>query len=133
MRRATTLCLLLCAPLLAACGTATSTSSFHGAEHEVAQTLANLQSDATATDQRKVCERDLAASIVAKLGGKSGCEAALKTQLSELDGTELNVVSVHLSGTTATAKATSVYSGKKKETTVALVHEGGKWKISALQ
>ncbi len=133
MRRSITICLLLLTPLIAACGTTTSTSNFHGTEHEVAQTIANLQSDATSAEQKKVCENDLAASVVTKLGGKHGCEAALKSQLAEVDGTEATVEAVHLSGTTATAKVRSVYHGKKKQATVTLVQEGGKWKISALQ
>jgi hypothetical protein len=77
MRRPlTTLCLVLCAPLLAACGTAgsTSTSGFTGVKREVAQGIASLQSDAAGVEQKKVCTEDLSASVVKRLGGTKGCQ-----------------------------------------------------------
>jgi hypothetical protein len=129
---------LLCAPLIAlglsACGTAVTTSSFHGAEHEVAQTIANLQTDATAGEQNKICSRDLAASVVARLGGSSGCQAAIKNQLSEIDSLELSVQSIKLdaSGKSATAAVKSTRSGKKTPGTLALVKEGDNWKVAGL-
>ena len=50
MRRLLALALACCSCALgaAACGTTTSTAGFKGAEHEVAQTIADLQSDVTA-------------------------------------------------------------------------------------
>lgn len=124
---------LACSLPLAACGVTTSTAGFKGTEHDVAQTIANLQSDVTASEQKKVCDNDLAAAVVSRLGGAAGCQAAVKERLSEIDDTELTVESVKVSGNTATASVKSVYSGKKKLRTVALVKEGGKWKISAVQ
>ena len=134
MRRLTALALLSLCPLtVAACGTTTSTAGFKGTEHDVAQTVANLQSDITAGEQKKVCERDLAAPVVTKLGGESRCESTIKDQISEIDNTELEVESVKLSGATATAQVKSVYGGKKRrKATVSLAEEGGKWKIASL-
>jgi hypothetical protein len=133
MRRVMTILLLLCVPAISACGTTTSTSSFHGTEHAVAQTIANLQSDVTSAEQKKICTNDVSASVVRKLGGQKGCEAAVKSQVAEIDNTEVTVEAVHVAGTSATAKVRSVYRGKKRSSTVALVQEGGKWKVSALQ
>ncbi len=101
---------------------------------KVAQTIANLQSDITSGEQKKICGTDLAAAVVvAKLGGKSACESAVKDQVAEIDNTELEVESVKVSGETATAKVKSVYAGKKvPEASVSLVKEGGKWKIASL-
>jgi hypothetical protein len=127
---------LLCAPLLAlslaACGSTVSTSSFKGEQHEVAKTVANLQSDATAGDEKKVCARDLAASVVSKLGGKKGCESALKIQLAEIDNVEASVKSIHLASgaKTATARVKSTYAGKRRTGTLSLVKEGSAWKVS---
>ena len=133
MRHLATICsVLLCVPL-AACATSASTSKFHGAEHSVAQTVANLQSDVTGGEQKKICENDLAAGVVTKLGGKKGCETAIKSQLSEIDSTEVQVESVHVEGGRASATVKSVHKGKKKESTLTLLLESGKWKISALQ
>jgi len=134
MRRALALsCLPLCGLVLSACATTTSTGSFKGTQHAVAQTIANLQADVTAGEQAKICAQDLAAKVVGELGGKRGCEAAIKEQLAEVDGTEANVESVQVNGTSATARVKSTVSGKKSITTVVLLEEGGKWKISALR
>lgn len=153
MRRALVLLspLLACAPLgalgLAACGAAVSTASFKGEQHEVAQTVANLQTDATAGEEQKICANDLASAVVARLGGTKGCEAAIKSQLGQIDNLELSVQSVTLAShhapsthdaktpsaiDTASARVKSIHAGKSKQSTVSLVKEDGKWKISAL-
>ena len=62
--------LCMCVPVLAACGSTASTSGFKGVEHEVAQRVADLQSDATSSNREKICKNDLAAAIVTKLGGR---------------------------------------------------------------
>ena len=127
------LCLPASALALAACGTTTvSTSGFKGAQREVAQTISNLQADATAGEQGKICANDLDAALVARLGGKKGCEAAIKSQLAQVDNLEASVESVALAanGRTATAQVKSIREGKSHPSTVALVLEGGKWKIS---
>jgi hypothetical protein len=129
---------LLCLPLsglaLSACASTTSTAAFKGQQHEVAQTLANLQSHATAAEEKKICGEDLALAAIRRLGGAKRCEAAIKSQLAEVDSLEVTVESVQIAsdGTSATAEAVSVHEGKKRTSTVALVKEGGKWRISAL-
>jgi hypothetical protein len=119
---------------LSACGTSVSTSSFKGEQHAVAQTLANLQSHATASEQGKICSDDLAAAVVTRLGGKSGCESAIKAQLTEIENLELSVQSIVIapSARTATAQVRSTYKSKTKLGTLALVKEGGSWKVSGL-
>ena len=87
----------------------------------------------TASEQKKICTQDFAGKVVNSLGGTKGCEAALKEQLAEIDSTEANVEAVQVNGTTATAKVKDTVAGKKTLTTVVLVEEAGKWKISALQ
>ena len=135
MRRMLALaCLPLSAAALAACGTTTtSTSKFSGAEKEVAQTVADLQSDVTGGEQHKICTKDLAAGVVERLGGTKACEAAVKEQLSEIDSTEMEVQSVAVKGSTATAKVKTVYAGKKQIRTLTLNKEGDRWKIASLQ
>jgi hypothetical protein len=130
-----TVLVLACLPLVlgaAACGTTTSTSDFHGTQREVAQTIADLQSDVTSSDRKKICERDLAAGAVAKLGGQKACEAAVKNRLAEIDSTELKVESVTVDGEKATAKVKSVYGGDKRLRTVTLAKEGSRWRITAI-
>jgi hypothetical protein len=124
-------CLPLSALALSACATTTSTAKFKGTEHNVAQRIADLQSDETAGEEKKICANDLAASVVKRLGGQKGCEAAIKNQV--VDNTEAVVESVDVSGASATAKVKSTHGGRKRITTVAFVKEGSQWKISALQ
>jgi hypothetical protein len=128
------LCCCLSTLALAACAKTVSTAGFKGAEQEVAETIKNLQADATAGDQKKICADDVAASVVTRLGGTKGCEAAIKSQLSEIDSLEVTVQSIKVapSGTTATAQVKSVHEGKSAASTVALVKEGGKWKVSSV-
>jgi hypothetical protein len=128
------LCLPLSALALAACGNTVSTASFKGTQLEVAQAIANFQAAATAAEQKKICTEYLAAPLVARLGATKGCEAAIKSQLTEVDSLEATVESVTLApgGKTATAQVKSVREGKKATSTLALVDEGGKWKISGL-
>jgi hypothetical protein len=122
---------------LAACSKTLSITAFKGEEHAVAQTISNLQADVTAGDEQKICANDLAAPVAARLNASpGGCKQAIKNQLTELDNFEVAVQSVHLSTTgaqpTATAHVTSTYGGKTRASTLSLVKEGGKWKISSL-
>jgi copper chaperone CopZ len=128
------LCALVIAGALAACGSAVSTSSFKGEEHLVAQAIANLQSDATAGEERKICSNDLAAHVVARLGGAAACEATIKNQLKQVDSMDLTVQSVKLApaGSAASAQVKSIKAGKSSLRTLSLVKESDKWKISAL-
>ena len=125
----------LCAVALAACGKTVSTSGFQGPQHEVAQTISNLQADATAGEQKKVCANDVSATVVAKLGGAKGCEAAIKSQLAEVDSLEVSIQSVTVApgGATASANVKRTVGGKTRRGTVSLVKEGKAWKISAVQ
>jgi hypothetical protein len=127
------LCLTLLALGLAACGTTTSTSSFKGEEHAVAQAIANLQTNATALEHKKVCHEDLASSVVARLNrAPGGCEKALESQLKQIDSFEVTVESVHVEGTNASAQVKSIHEGKNRIETLTLVKEDGKWRISGV-
>jgi hypothetical protein len=138
LKRATA---LLCAPLLAlglsACAKTLSTSGLSGESKQAAETIKNLQSDVTAGEEKKICQKDLASTVVKSLSSaKGGCQQAIKDQLAEIDSFEVTIDSVQLGGTktarTATARVKSVYSGKKRTSTVSLVKESGKWKVSSL-
>jgi hypothetical protein len=116
------------------CGSTSSAGNFKGEQHNVAQTIADLQSDATSGEQGKICSHDLAAAVVQRLGGKKSCESAIKEQLQQVGNFETTVESVNVdpAGKTATAVVKSVYSGKSRETTVRLTKEGGRWKVDGL-
>jgi hypothetical protein len=124
----------LAALALGACGSTVSTSGFKGEQHAVAQTASDLQADATAGDQKKVCTNDLSAAVVARLGGRAACERVIKKRLSEIENLDVTIESIKLApgASTATAGVKSTYAGKKRTGTVTLVKEGGRWKVSAL-
>jgi hypothetical protein len=118
-----------------ACGTTVSTSSFSGEQHEVAQAIANFQSDASGGDEKKVCNNDLAGALVARLNSASGgCRQVLKDQLTEVESYDLTVdaVDVTAAGHAATARVRSIYGGKTRAATLSLVKEGGKWKLAGI-
>jgi hypothetical protein len=131
---------LLCASLsgvgLAACGNTVS-AAFKGEEHEVAQAISNLQTDATAGNEQKLCANDLASAVVTQLNAKGGCKQAIKNRLTDIDIFEVSVQSVQVKASggrrTASASVRSIYSGKTRASTLSLVKEGGKWKILSVQ
>ncbi|HUB36494.1 MAG TPA: nuclear transport factor 2 family protein [Solirubrobacteraceae bacterium] len=118
---------------LGGCGTSTtSTSGFKGEQHAVAQTIANLQSHGTALEAKKVCSQDLASTVVKPLNrATGGCVKAIEKQLKQVDSFEVTVESVKVSGATASAQVKSVHEGKQAISTVDLVKEGGRWRISS--
>lgn len=125
-------CSLALATGIGACGETASTSSFKGESHNVAQTVSDLQADATAGDQKKLCENDLAATLTTRLSSASGCKTVVKNQLHEIDALNMTIESIAVNGAGATAHVKSTYSGKSRITTLTLVKEGSRWKISGV-
>jgi len=128
----------LLAVLLAACGSSVATTSFKGEEHEVAQAISNLHTNASAGDEQKLCADDLAATVVGTLNrAPGGCNQAIKNQLAEIDNFEVTIRGVHVTSRgahpTATATVKSIKAGKSRPSTVTLVKEAGRWKVSGLQ
>jgi Domain of unknown function (DUF4878) len=118
---------------VAACGSTVSPGNFKGESQAVAQAISNFQSDATAGNQQKLCQNDLARPVQERLKSASGgCQQALKSQLQQIDNFDLTVESISVSGETATAKVKSTYSGKNRLGTIQLVKEGKSWKIASL-
>jgi len=124
----------LCVAGVTGCGTTTSTGSYKGESKKVAQTISNLQSDATGANASKICSRDLAASVVKRLEASgTSCKKALEGQLKEIDTYALSVESISVQGQDATARVKSTWSGKESVHEVSFVREGGSWKVSSLQ
>lgn len=127
-------CALALAVGVAACSGTTSTSSFKGESHNVAETVSNLETDATDLNQQKVCDNDLAATLTKRLGGSSGCQTSLKKQLREIDAFSLTIKSIEIfGGLKASATVTSTYSGKSRVSTLLLVKEDSHWKVFGMR
>lgn len=128
-------CAVLLVIGLSACATTVSTSGYKGEAKDVAQTVKNLQSDVTAGEEKKVCQNDLASSVVKSLSTtKGGCQQVIKNQLAEIASFEVSIRSIQVTSPakSAMARVTSKYSGKNRISTISLVKEAGKWKIAKL-
>jgi hypothetical protein len=126
----TALLVLALALGLSACAE-TGAGNFKGESHSVAQSVSDFQNDVSARDQKKLCENDLAAALKTSLKSTaSGCEAVLKKQLVEVDSPTLTIESIAVKGAVADARVKSTFSGKNRITTLTLVKEGSRWKIS---
>ncbi len=128
---------LLCTPLLAvgvsACASTTA-GTFKGEPKAIAQTISDLQTEATAGEAKKICANLLSSAVTARLrSAPGGCTQTIKDQLSQVDTLELTVQSIlPKSATSASAQVKSTYAGKAKISKVDLVKEDGQWKISKL-
>jgi hypothetical protein len=120
---------------VAGCGEATSTTSFKGEEHAVAQRVSTFQKDATEGSESKLCDNDLASALVAGLrrsaNGKE-CKEVLKEQVKDIEDPALTIKAVSVNGNTATATVKSTKAGKSHSYNLKLVKEGGAWKISGV-
>lgn len=121
---------LACAAALGACGETVSTSSFKGESRHVAETVSDFQKNATASDEQKLCANDLAKTLTKRLATAGGCQAVIKQQLGQVDALNLTVASIAVTGATAQARVKSTWAGKSRLSTLSLVKEGSRWKIS---
>jgi hypothetical protein len=120
---------------LAACGSAgtDSSSDFEGEQREVASAVEELQSAAADDDASEICQTLLARSLLDQIEGQGlRCTTAVNVALDATDTTELEVESVQVSGTTATARVTSGSGDNATTRTVRLSREGRNWKIASL-
>jgi hypothetical protein len=126
---------LVAALTLAACGGAGSDSSsdFEGEQREVASAVEDLQSAASDEDASEICRTLLAQSLLQELRSNGvECTTAVKKALDAADTTDLDVQSVQVNGTTATARVESGSGDSATTRDVRLAREGRNWKISAL-
>lgn len=118
---------------LGACGGTVTTSNFKGEAHAVAQRISDLQSDVSAVNEQKICEKDFSRAARARLSTAGiTCKEALKRQLGSIDAYELTVEKVAVSGATATARVRGIWSGKLRNSTLKLVREGGSWRVEGV-
>jgi hypothetical protein len=124
--------LLLCGALtLAACGGASPKRSD---ADRVRDTLAAFGQASAKHDYRRVCGELLAKPVIdsVRRAGLS-CESAMKSALQGVQSPQLEVGEVTIKGNRASAKVhTTAANQPASDDTVALVREGGDWKIGAL-
>jgi hypothetical protein len=124
--------LLLCGALtLAACGGASPKRSD---ADRVRDTLAAFGQASAKHDYRRVCGELLAKPVIDSVR-RAGltCESAMKTALEGVQAPKIEVRKVTINGDRASASVhTTAANQPPADDTVALVKEGGDWKIGAL-
>lgn len=130
------LALLLLAPALAGCGPAASSNNakdFKGTENAVAKTVDDFSSAVRNSDEKKICTDLLSRALVTRLDASSQkCTGAISDQLDAAGDTKLDVKAIRITGTRATATVVSKVDGHDRTQTLALVNEGGGWRLSGV-
>jgi hypothetical protein len=108
-----------------------SVSKFTGDQRAAAQTVEDLQSAANDSDETKICTRILARGLAARLAtGGHGCAEAVNAAIKDTDSTDMTVEAVRVTGDRATARVKFETGKKDRRANIALVREGGRWRIS---
>src|SRR5208283_5203028 len=103
---------------------------------DIATTISNFQSDAETNSPSKLCDNDLAPSVVARLSTAGHtCSSVISSQLKVVDSFNLSLAnnSIKVDGNTATAVVEDTQSGKTTHIdTITLVKSGSTWKIAGI-
>jgi ABC-type oligopeptide transport system substrate-binding subunit len=127
---------LAAAALAAGCAPQTTTSSnsvskFRGDQRAAAQTVEDLQAAADDSNETKICSQVLAKALADRLAAANhGCPAAVNEAIKDADSTDMTVEAVRLTGNRATARVKFETGKKDRRANIALVREGGRWRIA---
>jgi outer membrane PBP1 activator LpoA protein len=124
---------LLAAALLAGCSGQTKSNSaddFQGDKKAVAQVVDDLSNAGSDKDAKEICTTIFAPEVAEKLNqGNRDCQDVVKEQLKDANAFGLDVKSVDVSGTTATASVESKYDGEDKLQTLRFRKDGQAWRL----
>jgi ABC-type oligopeptide transport system substrate-binding subunit len=127
---------LAAAALAAGCAPQTTTSSnsvskFRGDQRAAAQTVEDLQAAADDSNETKICSQVLAKALADRLAAANhGCPAAVNEAIKDADSTDMTVEAVRVTGNRATARVKFETGKKDRRANIALVREGGGWRIA---
>jgi len=135
MRRRS-LAVLLVVPALAGCGASSSSNNakdFKGDQKAVAQTIDDFSSAVRNNDEKKICTDLLSRSLVTRLDATAQkCTGAVADQLDAAGDTKLDVKTIGVTGTRATATVVSKVDGHDRTQTLSLVNENGGWRLNGV-
>lgn len=140
MRCAAAPTVILAALALAGCaggsGGEDSSGKFEGEQKLVANTVEDLETAADDRDGAKVCRDLIAAELqqrISRSAQGTACSRAVDDAIEDADATDLEVRSVVVRGTSATAVVRAdLGDDRSEDRTMSLVKQGGRWKISDL-
>ena len=130
MRR---LLVIAAALALSACGTASTSKDvkFTGAQKDVADLVDKLATAGQRHDASTICNDILSKQLLTELKSAGGnCEDEMKDAISDATDYDLQVRSVKVTGSNATAQVRQ--GDKGKVSTFTFVKENGGWRASAL-
>jgi Putative lumazine-binding len=126
---------LAVALLGAACAPQSSTSNkvskFRGDQRAAAQTVEDLEAAAKDGNEAKLCNQILSRALAGRIAAAGhGCQPAAKAALKDTDSIGMTVEAVRVNGNRATARVKFETGKKDRVGTIALVREGGGWRIA---
>jgi hypothetical protein len=119
---------------LAGCGQQPDESSadkFQGEDRAVAQKVDELQDAGDGRDPEKICSEILAPSLVSQLEAAGvDCVDEMEKAIDDAEDYDLDVVSVSVTGSTATAEVRRGEDGPTE--TMEFAKENGQWRATSL-
>ena len=111
--------------------TSNSVSKFRGDQRAVAQAVEDLEAAANDSDEAKLCNQILSRALAGRIAAAgNGCQAGVKAAVKDTDSTGMTVEAVQVSGNRATARVKFETGKRDRRGTIALVREGGGWRIA---
>jgi hypothetical protein len=117
---------------LGACGQASTAGKFTGQKETVATVIEDLQRDGQRKKADDICEKLLTQELQDKVkAGSATCAAEMKKALDDADAFDLEVQTVTINGTTASARVKGKDEGDGVIRTLDLEKVGDSWRIAS--
>jgi copper chaperone CopZ len=108
-----------------------SVKKFTGDQRAAAQTVEDLESAAQDGNEAKICTQVLAKALADRLAAAGeGCASAVNAAIKDTDSLDMTVEAVRVNGDRATARVKYETGKTDRRGNVALVREGGRWRIA---
>jgi len=108
-----------------------SVKKFTGDQRAAAQAVEDLESAAQDGDEAKICAQVLAKALADRLAAAGNdCASAVNAAIKDTDSLDMTVEAVRVDGDRATARVKYETGKNDRRGNVALVREGGRWRIA---